>query len=104
MSKPLTIAFLAYDRFQLLDVTGPAAVFAAANHERKRNLYDVVILSPAGGAVRSDSGVAVQSRAIAGIVREKRAPIDRQRGEIIQDATADRAAADALAIAERQSR
>ena len=71
MSKSLTIALLAYDRFQLLDMTGPAAVFAAANHERKRNLYDVVILSPAGGAVRSDSGVAVQTRAIAGM-REKR--------------------------------
>ena len=71
MSKSLTIALLAYDHFQLLDVTGPAAVFAAANHERKRKLYDVVILSPAGGPVRSDSGVAVQTRAIAGM-RQKR--------------------------------
>lgn len=65
MSKSLTIALVAYDGFQLLDVTGPAAVFAAANHELKRNFYKVEVLSPAGGAVISDSGVAVQTRAMA---------------------------------------
>jgi putative intracellular protease/amidase len=37
MPKSLTIALLAYDGFQLLDVTGPVAVFAAANHELKGN-------------------------------------------------------------------
>src|SRR2546423_14207675 len=67
MTNPLTIALLAYDHFQLLDLTGPAAVFAAANHERKRNLYDVVMLSPTGGQVSSNSGVAVQTRSLAGI-------------------------------------
>ena len=67
MPKSTTIAFLAYDRFQLLDVTGPAAVFAAANHERKSRLYEVVILSPAGGLVSSDSGVTVQTRGVAGM-------------------------------------
>ena len=65
MPKPLIIALLAYDGFQLLDVTGPAAVFAAANHERKRNVYRVEVLSPAGGAVASDSGVTLQTRAMA---------------------------------------
>ena len=67
MPKPLTVALLAYDRFQLLDVTGPAAVFAAANHQRKSILYDVVILSPAGGLVSSDSSVTLQTRGIAGM-------------------------------------
>jgi transcriptional regulator GlxA family with amidase domain len=65
MPKYRTIALLAYDGFQLLDVTGPAAVFAAANRELKRKVYEVVVLSPAGGAVSSDSGVAVATRAIA---------------------------------------
>jgi transcriptional regulator GlxA family with amidase domain len=65
MPKSLTMALLAYDGFQLLDVTGPVAVFAAANHELKRNFYKVEVLSPAGGAVASDSGLAVHTRAIA---------------------------------------
>ena len=60
MSKPRTIALLAYDGFQLLDVTGPAAVFAAANGALKRRLYHVAVVSPAGGAVSSDSGVAIR--------------------------------------------
>jgi transcriptional regulator GlxA family with amidase domain len=65
MSKSITIAFLAYDGFQLLDVTGPVTVFAAANHELKRRIYDVAVVSAAGGAVASDSGVALATSAIA---------------------------------------
>ncbi len=65
MPKSRTIALLAYDGFQLLDLTGPAAVFAAANNDLGRKLYDVVLLSSAGGAVLSDGGVAVQTRALA---------------------------------------
>lgn len=65
MSKVRTIALLAYDGFQLLDVTGPAAVFAAANRALKRRVYDVVVVSPLGGPVGSDSGVAITTRPIA---------------------------------------
>jgi len=65
MPKTLTIALLAYDGFQLLDVTGPAAVFAAANRELKCSVYRVEVLSPPGGAVRSDSGVTLQTRPMA---------------------------------------
>jgi transcriptional regulator GlxA family with amidase domain len=64
MAHRRIIALLAYDGFQLLDVTGPAAVFAAANGAFGRKVYDVVVISPAGGAVRSDSDVAVSTRAI----------------------------------------
>jgi transcriptional regulator GlxA family with amidase domain len=64
MSKSITIAFLAYDGFQLLDVTGPVTVFAAANHELKRRIYDVAVVSAAGGAVGSDSGVALATSAL----------------------------------------
>ena len=31
MTAPITIAILVYDGVQILDVSGPAAVFAAAN-------------------------------------------------------------------------
>ena len=64
MSKSRIIAFLAYDGFQLLDVTGPLAVFAAANHELKRRTYDIAVVSAAGGAIDSDSGVALATSAI----------------------------------------
>jgi transcriptional regulator GlxA family with amidase domain len=71
MPKYRTIVLLAYDGFQLLDVTGPAAVFAAANNILKRRAYDVRVVSPVGGTVASDSGVAISTRAIA------RAPSNR---------------------------
>ena len=56
MPKSRTIALLAYDGFQLLDVTGPVTVFAAANRELKHRIYDVVVVSPAGA--RSAATVA----------------------------------------------
>lgn len=62
MPKSLTTVLLAYDGFQLLDVTGPVAVFAAANRELKRNAYRVEVLSPAGGAVASDSPCGANPR------------------------------------------
>lgn len=57
---------LAYDGCQLLDVTGPAAVFGAANDAAGRQVYDLQIVSPDGGAVTSNSGVALMSRKIGG--------------------------------------
>ena len=64
MPKRRTIALLAYDGFQLLDVTGPAAVFTAANRAVGRPLYDVMVVSAPGGAVSSDSGVPLVTRPI----------------------------------------
>ncbi len=59
------IFILAYEGCQLLDVTGPAAVFGAAN-EPGAAFYDLGIVSPDGGAVTSNAGVAIQSRKIGG--------------------------------------
>ena len=66
MSKPHRIALLAYDGCQLLDVTGPAAVFGAANEGRDHPVYDVEIVSPDGGPVTSNCGVALVSRRFGG--------------------------------------
>src|SRR4051812_36038924 len=66
MPKLRTIALLAYDGFQLLDVTGPVSVFAAANRERKHRVYDVVVVSAAGGSGTGDRGGAEIPRARAG--------------------------------------
>ena len=66
MTRPHRLAILAYEGCQLLDVTGPAAVFGAANEGRERPFYDVRIVSPDGGTVASNAGVALQSHKIGG--------------------------------------
>ncbi len=66
MPKPHRIALLAYEGCQLLDVTGPAAVFGAANEGRERPVYEVDIVSPDGGPVVSNCGVALVSRRVGG--------------------------------------
>lgn len=70
MTKLHRIVVVAYEGCQLLDVTGPAAVFGAANEAIReagtRAFYDVAIVSPDGGAVVSNCGVALQSRRIGG--------------------------------------
>lgn len=62
------IALLAYPGFELLDVAGPASVFAQANRllqtSGKAAFYDVEIVSPAGGLVPANGGVALESRAL----------------------------------------
>ena len=55
------IFILAYEGCQLLDVTGPAAVFGAANEAGGQPFYDLSIVSPDGGAVPSNA--AWRSRA-----------------------------------------
>ena len=66
---PHSVAFLVYPGFQLLDATGPAAVFAEARRPAaapgKGALYAVEMVSAEGGAVASSCGVAVQTRAVA---------------------------------------
>lgn len=57
MQAPRHIALIAFDGVQVLDVTGPAGVFSAANKAAGDDCYRVRILSPAGGAVTGGSGV-----------------------------------------------
>jgi len=66
MARPHQISLLAYEGCQLLDVTGPAAVFGAANDGRDRPFYDVRIVSPDGGPVATNCGVAAMSQPIGG--------------------------------------
>ena len=49
MTQP-KLLILAYDGCQLLDVTGPAAVFGAANDAAGKPVYDLQIVSADGGA------------------------------------------------------
>src|SRR5215472_13496626 len=66
MPKAHKLAILAYEGCQLLDVTGPAAVFGAANDVAGRKFYDLAIVSPDGGLLTTNSGVALASRKIGG--------------------------------------
>src|SRR5262245_16684489 len=65
-SRAHRLFILAYEGCQLLDVTGPAAVFGAASEASGRAVYDLRIVSPDGGAVASNAGVAIQSDKIGG--------------------------------------
>jgi len=64
MSSALNIAILAFDGVQVLDVTGPAAVFAGANKAAGKVFYRVHILSAEGGEVQSNSAVTLVTRAL----------------------------------------
>jgi transcriptional regulator GlxA family with amidase domain len=66
MTRQHRISIVAYEGCQLLDVTGPAAVFGAANEGRGQPFYDVQIVSPDGGTVVTNCGVALQSKRIGG--------------------------------------
>jgi transcriptional regulator GlxA family with amidase domain len=66
MPKAHRVHLLAYEGCQLLDVTGPAAVFGAANEGRAAPFYDLAVVSPDGGAVTTNCGVALHSRKIGG--------------------------------------
>ena len=64
-----TVAFLAYPGFQILDVTGPAAVFHEANQLRGLAglppFYRIEVLSSVGGGVASSSGIELNTRAFS---------------------------------------
>lgn len=63
-SRPRDIAIFAFDGVQLLDVTGPASVFGAANTAAGHPCYRLHVVSRKGGEVRSNSGVGLVTRAL----------------------------------------
>jgi transcriptional regulator GlxA family with amidase domain len=70
MTTPRNIAILSFDGIQILDVTGPAAVFAAANDAAGYPFYAVHILSADGGSVQSNSAIALATHAIHSVAPE----------------------------------
>jgi transcriptional regulator GlxA family with amidase domain len=67
--KRIEVSILVYPGFELLDATGPAAVFNTANfilgQRAKVPAYNITIVSPTGGIVRSSSGVGVDTRPLS---------------------------------------
>lgn len=55
------ICFLIYDGFQLLDLTGPLAVFAGANRALGRAVYRLDVAAEAAGPVISSAALSVMA-------------------------------------------
>lgn len=75
-----SIAILAFDGVQSLDVTGPAEVFAGANQLLKDSgderygdtaLYDVSIVSADGGVIRTESAVRLDTDPVSALGRKR---------------------------------
>lgn len=56
------VAIFVFDGVQILDVAGPAAVFAAANEAAGKSFYNVRVVSLAGGAVQSSCAMQVPTQ------------------------------------------
>jgi transcriptional regulator GlxA family with amidase domain len=67
MKKRRHIALLAFDGMQVLDITGPAAVFGAANDAPGGPHYRLHIVSPRGGAIASNCGVTLVTESICDV-------------------------------------
>jgi transcriptional regulator GlxA family with amidase domain len=61
MNAPHTILCLVFPGFQILDLTGPCAMFAAANRLSGEALYNPRIAAPQSGPVTSSSGLTVMA-------------------------------------------
>jgi transcriptional regulator GlxA family with amidase domain len=59
MSQARRIVFIVYDGFELLDLSGPAAVYSTANALTGEKLYKMITGSAAGGGVASHCGITV---------------------------------------------
>ncbi|WP_322014314.1 GlxA family transcriptional regulator [Paraburkholderia sp. J12] len=60
------VAILALPGVQLLDVSGPLDVFAQANAQAGRTVYDLRVVACRAGPIRSSSGVRLLPDAVAG--------------------------------------
>lgn len=75
---PHRVAILVYDGVKLLDVAGPAEVFAEAN--RCGADYQIVLLSPTGADVASSIGITISVDGKRGIgARPRHLPRRRRR-------------------------
>ncbi|MCU1038041.1 GlxA family transcriptional regulator [Stenotrophomonas maltophilia] len=65
-ASPLTIAVLALDGVQLLDVAGPLDVFAEANAQVGREVYHLRVVSSRHGPIRTSSGAQLIAQEVIG--------------------------------------
>jgi len=71
MPTPRTVAIVAVDGVQLLDVAGPLDVFAEANRQAGKSCYQPLVIGLSMAPIRSSSGVQLlPDRAIGRAVQE----------------------------------
>jgi transcriptional regulator GlxA family with amidase domain len=68
MIEKRRLVLITYNEAELLDVTGPSAVFSAANRVTDLALYDIVVASPCGGVVRHSCGIELVTVPLASLV------------------------------------
>lgn len=61
------VVLIAFDGAQVLDVTGPAAVFASANDELPSPAYRLTIASPRGGTIMTSSHVGIATEPLGAV-------------------------------------
>lgn len=62
------IAFVVFDQFELLDLSGPASVFSTVDGLVGHSAYPITLLSSQGGLLRCCSGVELATKAIKDFV------------------------------------
>jgi transcriptional regulator GlxA family with amidase domain len=65
-AKPHRIVMLAFEGAQILDITGPLQLFAAANIALQRPVYDIVIAARRAGPFATSSGMRLVADAAYG--------------------------------------
>jgi transcriptional regulator GlxA family with amidase domain len=65
-----SIALIAFDGFQLLDLAGPAAVFGAANDRLGKEAYSIKYIAVEAPAVRSGCGLSIIASGLADVSPE----------------------------------
>src|SRR5882672_5525911 len=61
--EPRRVALVVYPGAQILDVTGPAAVFGAANRCAGRDVYAIEVVSADGRPTETGGGITIETRA-----------------------------------------
>lgn len=72
MPSTRRVVFLVYNGFELLDLSGPAAVFSTANALAGESLYEVVVASPSGGNVACGFGLKIGTNSCTSLVIGKK--------------------------------
>ncbi|HVY87354.1 MAG TPA: GlxA family transcriptional regulator [Hyphomonadaceae bacterium] len=62
--SPRSIGFLIFENFQLLDAAGPISAFEMPMRGITPSPYEITVMAPQAGPVRSSSGVAMVAEAI----------------------------------------
>jgi len=96
------IAFVLYDGVKMLDITGPLQVFADANEILGETAYTTTLSSLFGGPVETDTGVALNTRRLAGVGLDDQDTLIACGGGGVHTAKRDNRLIGAIRIASRK--